>query len=160
MIEGFESPHPAEPLQKNRLQAIPALASGLIAGIVLLIVPHASPWEGLTSFTPAIVGRMGSAAPNLPVIAAIVLHLAVSLIYGFLVSLTVINFRELWAVLVGGLMGLLLYLVNFGVVSAFWPALRGNEVSVIITHAVFGMIAAGAYRGLLRRKVSAALDER
>jgi hypothetical protein len=52
--------------------------------------------------------------------------------------------------------GLVLYLLNFGVVSLCLPGLRGNEVSVIITHVVFGLVAAGVYRGLLRRKVSAA----
>ena len=142
-------------MEKSHLQGMPALAAGLIAGVILLIVPHASPWEGLTSFTPAILGRVVPPAWNVSVVSVGMLHLALSVIYGFIISSAVISIRELRAVFVGGLVGLLLYLLNFGIVSMWLPTLRGNEVSVAITHGVFGLIAAGAYRGLLRRKVSA-----
>jgi hypothetical protein len=155
MIKGFEPPHPAEPVEKNHLQAIPAVAAGLVAGLVLLIIPHASPWERLTSFSPAIVGRAVPVTWDIPALGVVVLHLALSLIYGFIISLTVIHIRELRAVFTGGVMGLVLYLLNFTVVSLWLPALRGNEIPVIITHFVFGLIAAGVYRGLLRRKVPA-----
>jgi hypothetical protein len=67
--------------------------------------------------------------------------------------LSVIKIRELRAVFAGGVIGFLLYLLNFGFVSMWLPEMRGSEVSVIITHVVFGLIAAGAYRGLLRRHV-------
>jgi hypothetical protein len=156
MIKGFEPPHPAEPVEKSRLHGVPAIAAGLIAGVILLILPHASPWEGLTSFTPAILGRVIPATWNVPIFGVVVMHLVLSLIYGFIVSLVVINIRELRAVFIGGLVGLVLYFLNLGVVSVFLPGLRGNEVSVFVTHVVFGLIAAGVYRGLLRRKVTAA----
>jgi hypothetical protein len=156
MIKGFEPPHPSEPIEKSRWQGVPAIAAGLIAGIVMLIVPHASPWEGLTSFTPAVLGRVIPASWNIPVAGVVVIHLALSLIYGIIISIAVINIRELRAVFIGGLVGLVLYLVNLGIVSFLLPELRGNEVSIIITHAVFGLMAAGVYRGLLRRKVTMA----
>jgi hypothetical protein len=156
MIQGFEPPRPAEPIEKSHLQAFPATAAGLIAGVVLLIVPRGSPWEGLTSFSPAILGRVPPAEWNLPIFGTIVLHLALALVYGFIISFAVINIRELRAVFTGGIVGLFLYLLNLGVVSFFLPAMRGNEVSVIVTHFVFGLIAAGAYRGLLRRRVPVA----
>jgi len=81
------------------------------------------------------------------------------LIYGVIISFAVINIREMAAVLTGGAVGLLLYLLNLAAVSMWFPAMRGNEVSVIVTHAVCGLIAAGAYRGLLRRKMSASADQ-
>ena len=140
---------------KNHLQAMPAAAAGLIAGVILLILPHASPWAGLTSFNPAIVGREPPASLDFPLFGVMLLHLALSLVYGFIISLYVINFRELRAVFIGGVAGVVLYLLNFAIVSFFFPALRGNEGSVLVTHAVFGLIAAGVYRGLLRRNVSA-----
>ena len=50
-------------------------------------------------------------------------------------------------------MGVGLYLLNFGVASVFFPELkRGMEAGVLLTHIVFGHFAAGAYRGLLKRK--------
>ncbi|HEX4263485.1 MAG TPA: hypothetical protein VH597_04025 [Verrucomicrobiae bacterium] len=154
MIKGFEAPHPAEPIEKSRLHGVPAIVAGLIAGIILLVLPHASPWEGLTSFTPAVLGRVIPATWNVPVFGVIAMHLALSLIYGFVISIAVINIRELRAVFTGGLVGLALYLLNLGVVSLVLPGLRGNEVSIIVTHVVFGLVAAGVYRGLLRRKVA------
>ena len=44
------------------------------------------------------------------------------------------------------------YVINFGVVSLLAPACRGNELAALFTHVVFGLIADGAYRVLLRRK--------
>lgn len=159
MIKGFEQPHRADPIEHTHLQAGPALGAGLIAGIVLLIVPHASPWEGLTTFTPAILGRVPPPAWNLGMLLIIVLHLALSVIYGFIISLAVINIRELRAVVTGGAVGLVLYLANLGVVTLWFSGLRGNEIAVIVTHGVFGLIAAGAYRGLLRRRVPAEVNQ-
>lgn len=156
MIKGFERPQRVDAIETRHWQAVPAMAAGLIAGVILLVVPHASPWEGLTSFSPAILGRVVPPAWNLGVFLVVILHLALSVIYGLIVSFAVINIREMTAVLVGGVVGLLLYLLNLGAVSLWFPAMRGSEVSVIVTHAVFGLIAAGAYRGLLRRKVAAA----
>jgi hypothetical protein len=156
MIKGFEQPHPTEPMDKSHLQGVAAAAAGLIAGVILLLVPHASPWEGLTSFTPAILGRTIPPEWNLPVLGVVVLHLALSMLYGFIISLSVKNIRELRAVFTGGVVGLVLYFLNLGAVSLWFPTLHNNEVSVILTHGVFGLVAAGAYRGLLRRRVSAA----
>jgi hypothetical protein len=152
MIRGFEPIRPAEPQEKGHLQWMPALGAGLIAGIVLLIVPRGSPWNALTFFTPTILGRVVPDRWDVPMLAVSVIHLGISLIYGLLISLTVIRVREMRAVLAGGIAGLVLYLINLGVVSLWIPELRGSEVSVIVTHAVFGLITAGAYRGLLRRK--------
>jgi hypothetical protein len=158
MIKGFEQPQRTEPIEKNHWQGIPAVTAGLIAGVILLIVPHASPWEGLTSFSPAIMGRVPPPAWGLGVFMVVVLHLALCLVYGIIVSFAVMNIRQMAAVLTGGVVGLLLYLLNFAAVSMWFPAIRGNEVSIIITHAVCGLIAAGAFRGLLRRRVSVSAD--
>jgi hypothetical protein len=152
MIKGFESPHYHEPAEQNHWQWLPAVAGGLIAGVLMLIVPHASPWEGLTTFTPATLGREVPVSWGTSALAVVFLHLCLSVIYGIIISLCVMRMRGLWAVLVGGVVGLILYLINLGVVNMWFPAIRGNETSVLVTHIVFGLVAAGAYRGLLRRK--------
>ena len=81
-----------------------------------------------------------------------IVHLAVSLLYGLIISRIVATLRRRPAFVAGALAGLVLYAINFGVVSTVWPSLRGTEFSVLITHIVFGLITAGAYRGLLKRR--------
>lgn len=154
MIKGFEPPQQSEPAAEFHLQWLPAIAAGLIPGIILLVLPHASPWEGLTLFTPAIIGRVIPASWAISVFDVVVIHLGLSLIYGIIISVMVINVRELRAILLGGVVGLVLYCLNFGIVSLWFPALKGAEIPVVVTHVVFGLVAAGAYRGLLRRKVT------
>ena len=156
MIKGFEQPQHTEPVGEDRLQWLPAIAAGLIAGVILLVIPHGSPWSRLTLFNPAVMGRIVPASLEVPIFSVIVIHLGLSIIYGLIISLLVINVRELRAVLVGGVVGIVLYCLNFGIVSLWFPALKGNEIPVLVTHIVFGLIASGAYRGLLRRRVAAA----
>jgi hypothetical protein len=149
MIKGYEPPKMLEPEEPRRFHLGPALGAGFIAGAILLIVPRGSPWGALTFFSPAIMGR---AVPGHVQILVWVLHLAVSLVYGLIISRIVATLRRDRAFVMGALAGLVLYAINFGVISAFWPALKGAEFSVVITHLVFGLISAGAYRGLLKRK--------
>jgi len=151
MIKGYESVHLLEPEEPTRFHIGPALRAGFIAGVVLLIVPHGSPWESLTFFSPVIMGRT-IPEPGMPLLLVWILHLAISLLYGLLISRMVATLRWRRAFFTGALAGLVLYAVNFGVVSALSPWLRGAEFSVVVTHIVFGLITAGAYRGLLKRK--------
>jgi hypothetical protein len=151
MIRGYESAHLLEPEEPTRFHVGPAFGAGFIAGAVLLIVPHGSPWESLTFFSPVIMGRTVPAL-EMPLLLVWIVHLAISLIYGLIISRVVATLRWQRAFFTGALAGLILYAVNFGVVSALWPWLRGAEFSVVITHIVFGLITAGAYRGLLKRK--------
>ena len=88
----------------------------------------------------------------MPFLVVCIVHLAVSLLYGLIISRIVATLTRRPAFVAGALTGLVLYAVNFGVVSGFWPSLRGAEFSVLITHIVFGLITAGAYRGLLKRR--------
>ena len=77
--------------------------------------------------------------------------MVLSVIYGLIISRVVAGLKQTRAIITGGLLGLVLYIINFVLVSLWWPSLRGNEVSVVFTHLVFGLVAAGAYRGLLKR---------
>ena len=151
MIKGFETSQRLEPVAKSKLQWGPALGAGLIAGLILLVVPRGSPWSALTFFSPAVLGR-NLAALGLPGAVRCGLHLLISITYGLIIARGVAGLKQGRAILTGGLLGLVLYVINFGVFSAFWPQLRGDEVSVVFTHIVFGLITAGAYRGLLKRR--------
>lgn len=140
---------PAEQRADNaRLQWGPALGAGLIPGLVLLLVPVANPWSGFTVFGAAIIGRAPSPAMGLSLPAAWAVHLALSLIYGIIISIVVLRLRQEWAILAGGVAGAALFLVNWGVVAALWPWWNTNLFCVFFAHLAFGLISAGAYRGL------------
>jgi len=155
MIKGYETAHLLEPDEPLRFHMGPALGAGFIAGGVLLIVPQGSPWSSLTFFSPVIMGRALPGLVEMPLFEVWLLHLALSIVYGLVISRVVATLRRRRAFFSGFLMGLVLYAANLGVVSAVWPWLRGAEFSVVVTHVVFGLIAAGAYRGLLKRKAEA-----
>jgi predicted membrane-bound spermidine synthase len=94
----------------------------------------------------------------MPLLVSWILHLLVSLVYGLVVSLAASRFRQSKAFIAGAVAGLILYGLNLGVVSLCWPFLRGPELGVLLDHIVFGLIGAGAYRGLLKRRVFALPD--
>lgn len=152
MIRRFDTPISLEPENPGHLQYGPALGAGLIAGLVLLVAPRGSPWASLTFFTPTVMGRSVPATMMLPLPVLWIIHLGVSVLYGLVTSLAISRLTSYRAILVGGFIGLLLYFGNWVIVSVCWPAWRVDEVPVLFTHVVFGLIAAGAYRGLLRRR--------
>jgi len=154
MIRGFESAHPLEPEAGGHVQWPAAFGAGLIAGAILLIVPRGSPWSSVTFFSPIIMGRALRGGLEMPLVFVWLVHLAVSVAYGIIISRIISVLTKSRAILTGGLIGLVLYLLNLLVVSLVWPQLRGNELSVIFTHIVFGLVTAGAYRGLLKRKAA------
>jgi hypothetical protein len=152
MIRHLDPPTTLVPNRDVPFQIAAAVGAGLIAGLILLMVPRGSPWSSLTFFAPVVLGRVIPPDLGLSLPATWLIHLALSLVYGVLVSRAVAHVTQLRALITGGIVGLVLYLPNFAVVAARIPELRDNEVSVIFTHVVFGMIAAGAYRGLLKRR--------
>ena len=151
MIRDFKpNPH-VEPEDYFPFQWLPALGAGLIAGIVLLVVPRGNPWSGLNFFSSTIVGRMVPLNWGMPWIGAATIHLAVSLVYGLIIGRAVAHVTQFRAVIAGAVVGGVLYLVNVAIVSLVAEDWIGNEFSVAFAHVVLGAIAGGAYRGLLRR---------
>ncbi|HHY85574.1 MAG TPA: hypothetical protein GYA07_08585 [Verrucomicrobia bacterium] len=151
MIRNFEPAQPLEPDEPGHVQWWPALAAGLIAGLVLFVAPRGSPWSTLTFFAPVIVGRTVPETMGIAFPAALVIHLGASLLYGVIISVVAARFAQLRSLIAGAVAGLILYCLNLGIVTLIAPELRGNEIAVLFTHVVFGLIAGGAYRGLLRR---------
>jgi len=158
MIKNFEPSLPTEPAGRN-FQWGAAIGAGLIAGGVLLIVPHGTPWSGIDFFAPVVMGRVIPEAWGVSMFSCYLLHLALAILYSLIISRVVVGVTQLWAVFTGGMVGLFLYGLNLAAVSFLIPDLRGGEFSVGFTHFVFGAIAGGAYRGLLRRRVAGVSSE-
>src|SRR5262245_48326871 len=136
MIRYFEPPQMLEP--ESDFQWPAALGAGLIAGIILALAPRGSPWGSLSFSTPDIMGRAVPPDLGISLFTSYVLQFSLSLVYGVIISWVITSVTRLWAILVGGFVGLILYLINLGVVATWFPRLRGYEVPVLITHVVFG----------------------
>jgi hypothetical protein len=122
-------------------------------GLGILVGRAGESVGGVTFSSPVVMGRLIPAGIGIPLPVRWIIHLVVSVLYGMIISLLVTPFTRWQAVLVGGLVGMLLYFVNRAVVHFLFPALETNEAAVLFTHEVFAMVAAGAYRGLLKRRM-------
>jgi hypothetical protein len=129
-----------------------ALAAGFIAAAILIVVPRGSPWGGLAFSEPVVMGRH---FPGIPLGLIWLTQLGLGVVYGFIICRIVATYRIRRALVTAALAGLVLYVVNLAVVSLIWKTASQYEVSVIVTHLVFALITAGAYRGLLRRRIVA-----
>jgi hypothetical protein len=152
MIKHFDQPVTMEPEAGGHFQWSAALCAGLIPGVLLLLAPRGSPWAGISFFSEVIMGRPLPPAMTMPLPLLCLVHLIIAEVYGLIISACVMRVTQGRAILTGGVVGLILYFANLGIVSLAFPAWRTNEIGVLFTHVVFGLIAGGAYRGLLRRK--------
>ncbi len=109
MIRGFESAHPLEPEAKGHIQWPAAFGAGLIAGAILLIVPRGSPWSSVTFFSPVVMGRALRPGLEMPLVSLWLIHLAVSVLYGLIISRIIAALTQSRAILTGGVIGLVLY---------------------------------------------------
>src|SRR5437660_12870603 len=114
MIRSFDPPQMLEP--ETDFQWPAALGAGFIAGIILLVIPRGSPWESLTFLAPVIMGRIVPPELGISLFSTYVLHMALSLVYGLIISWVITSVTRLWSIVVGGFVGLVLYLINLGVV--------------------------------------------
>ena len=129
-----------------------AVRAGLLAGAVLLVVPQGSPWAGMSFFSGVVMGRTIGSWGTWPPLVVLMLHLGVAVVYTFAIAAIVKNFKSWRGILVGGLVGLALYPLNFAFVAMLIPSLVGGEFRPAFTHLVFGLFAAGAYKGIARRQ--------
>jgi len=152
MIRHFDEISVMEPESEGHFQWGAAWGAGLIPGALLLLAPRGSPWAGISFFSHVIMGRPSPPGFTIALPMLCIVHLLIAEVYGLIISASVTKMTQGRAVLMGGVVGLILYFANLAIVSLAWPAWRGNEIAVVFTHIVFGLIAGGAYRGLLRRK--------
>lgn len=144
-----------------------AAVAGFAAGAVLMVLdllwsaifhPH-GPWR--TSHMIALIFSGASPPPadypfSVGVVSiALITHYALGIVFGLVMASLLVQLRldtePLKALAAGAAMGWLLYLLNFGVLTAFFPwlaLLRGAET--LAAHLVFGCVAAFLYWRLKR----------
>lgn len=142
--------------REARLNWKAAVFAGLIAGGVVWLLSHGIPWFTSGLVSPTMMGRdLKPAGLVNPVrsIITVLAHAGAAVAYAVVIALLAGRLRGLWAVALGALVGLGLYAVNYCVFH-FLPAVdwTGSELPVVVTHVVFSMFAAGAYKGLAARR--------
>jgi hypothetical protein len=140
-----------------------AIWSGVIAGAVFLMLEMVmvplflgeSAW-GPPRMIAAIVLGQGVLPPPATfdfgiLMVAMMVHFMLSILYALIGGAIFERMPMGTAIIVGALLGLLLYAINFhGFAAVFeWFAMARNWVS-IFAHAMFGLVAAWAYKGLAR----------
>lgn len=148
-----------------------AVAAGVIAGVVFLVLEvllmlatGASPWTML-KMTAAITmgpGVLQSAPFQLGVtLAALMVHFFIAIVFVLALSLVITPFQldSSWAMATcaGAVFGLVVYLFNFYVMTAFFPWFAEmRNWATVLTHVLAGVAAADLYMRLERRPPSAA----
>jgi hypothetical protein len=133
-----------------------ALQVGLAVGGVMFLLTRGIPWVGSGAINPAIMGREvapGTEATPLFSFGVVGLHLIVSMLYAMIIAPIVHGFRPWTAGVVGALVGLVLYFINYALAGMVMEAaITQREWTPIALHVVFGIVVAEAYKGFVRRE--------
>jgi hypothetical protein len=130
--------------------------AGLIVGTVLFFLSRGIPWIGSGAIDPAILGREiapGQEPSSGFFMGIFAMHLIICTLYGLILAPIVNGFKPIVAGFVGGLVGLVLYFLDFAIFSAILNGSSvGREWSSVLMHIVFGIVTAEAYKGMTRRQ--------
>jgi len=145
-----------------------AVCAGLVGGAVLMVlemlwsvsVSGSTPWRTSHLLAAIVMGEdtLQSSAFSLGVVTiALATHYVLGVVFGVLLAFVIAGFRYEsntgMLEFIGAMFGTLLYLVNFHVMSLFFPwmaDLRGW--STFIGHLVFGLVVVITYQWLEERK--------
>jgi len=122
--------------------------AGLAVGLIFLFVAKGNPWSSLGVPTHAMGRRLfiDSGANHL---LTGIIQMVLSLCYAFIVSAIVYRLKTPMAIVGGGVVGLILYAMNYLVFHFMLTDTPPvSEVTVALVHVAFCMIVAGAYKGL------------
>jgi len=133
--------------------------AGLIAGVVFMmtemllvwLVQGDSPWGPPRMIAAMILGEevLPPATFSLgTILVAMMVHFALSIIYGLIGAWIVHRFDMVGALMIGAVYGFAIYIVNFHVIvpALFsWFVTARGGVS-LVSHILFGMALGGAYR--------------
>lgn len=141
-----------------------ALAASVIGGLVFALLHvgllHAlrgvPPWAPVRMIAAMVLGPEVLSPPDtfdiMVLLAAILLHGTLSLVYGVFLAFLLPAVNTLWSIVVGGLYGLILYYINFYGLDAFSPwFIEERDTVSMISHFTFGAVVASTYKALHSR---------
>lgn len=143
-----------------------AVWAGLIAGAIFMMVEMLmvmvfmgeSPWAPPRMIAAMIMGEGVLPPPgsfDLGIVTtAMVIHFALSIVYGLLFGWIAHRLTGVSATLVGTGFGLAIYLLNFYLIAPLmfpWFTMAQNWVS-LVAHLIFGLVLGGAYAATRHHK--------
>ena len=145
-----------------------AIWSGIIAGAVfmmleMVMVPlfvGGSPWGPPRMIAAIGMGKGVLPPPDtfalVPMMVAMAIHFMLSIVLAVVLALLIGNLGIGMAALTGAVFGLVVYLINFYALTAFFPwfEMARNWIS-IFAHVMFGAVAALSYKWLQKSTVVA-----
>jgi hypothetical protein len=137
-----------------------ALIAGLVSGLVFLGIASLVTTNGLG--TPISVVRLfasivlGDSILNpdttvtpVAIVTALVIHILFSIGFGLLVASIVHRWGFIFGIIVGGILGLALYIINFYSLSLIFPWFFAfRSMLMLIGHVLFGAVTGGLYEFL------------
>ncbi len=145
-----------------------AIWAGIIGGIVFMVLEMAmvaiflgkSPWGPPHMIAAIVLGKSVLPMPGGPppmltgtvLLSAMLVHFVLSIIFAFILAWVITGRTYSTAVGIGAVFGVLLYLVNFYILTGIFPwfAMARTWVT-IFTHISFGIAAAISYMSLSGR---------
>ena len=141
-----------------------AIGASVIAGLAfavleMIMVPlfaGKSPWAPLHMIGAIVLGPDAMTSPDTfdlgVVAAAVVLHLALAILYGVILAFIIMRLETGTAVIVGAVYGLALYYINFYGFTRWFPWFAdARDWISIVTHVVQGALMAYLYMAFDRR---------
>lgn len=120
--------------------------------LLMALVQGVNPWRPVYMIAGIVMGPQALQATGFDfgtAVVGVLVHLVLSVLLGLAISWLVHRFDMGAAVGTGAAIGLAIYLINFHVMTALFPwfAEMRNWITVL-THLVFGSVAAGSYVAL------------
>jgi hypothetical protein len=143
-----------------------ATGAGLIAGAIFMMVEMLmvmvfmgeSPWGPPRMIAAMIMGEDVLPPPGSfdmgIVMTAMMIHFALSVVYGLLFGWIVHRLSGVNATLIGAVFGLAIYFINFYLIAPVmfpWFTMAQNWVS-LVAHLIFGLALGGSYAALRHHK--------
>ena len=146
-----------------------AVGAGIVAGILATVVQIVL-WFAFTDAMPEVfyrdarfaaaivmgpgaLSRAGSQASIM--LVATLVHFALSIVYGAIVSGLTARLRMPAALVAGSVFGAMLFVVNMYGFTALFPWFGASRDGItLVAHVAFGAIAAGAYHVVVGRKAA------
>lgn len=150
-----------------------AMSAGFIAGIVFLVIEmllvpaflHGGAWDfpqkiAALVFGPSLLSPEATFHGG-AVFTALVVHFALSIVYGLALGAFVAPLEKTPALSMGVIFGMTLYVVNFYFFTAWFPwFVDARNWVTVVAHLAFGLVAVALYKASQRSRSGTIIEGR